>query len=92
MMHHVAEWRQALREVHRVLKPGGQFIFRDYTAKFARTPLGLLFPHESRFTCQDFKAALEVAGFQSVFCQGYFVLHGVAVKASGAPENAIVEG
>lgn len=38
-MHHVREWQQALAEMARVLRPGGQLLYNDFVA-----PLGGRFP------------------------------------------------
>ncbi|WP_460829464.1 class I SAM-dependent methyltransferase [Nocardioides hungaricus] len=54
MLHHVIEWRPALREVARVLKPGGRFLGYDLTttrvARWVhavdRSPHLLIAPHE----------------------------------------------
>lgn len=65
IIHHVPNWRDALAEVHRVLKPGGVF--------YAEEPLGSLINHpwmhhlfahptEDRFDVADFRSALLSTG------------------------------
>jgi ubiquinone/menaquinone biosynthesis C-methylase UbiE len=65
IIHHVPNWRTALVEVHRVLRPGGLF--------FAEEPLGSMLNHplmhrlvahpvEDRFEAADFRSAMQVAG------------------------------
>jgi ubiquinone/menaquinone biosynthesis C-methylase UbiE len=60
-IHHVQDWRAALREVARVLRPGGRFFFDEVTATALDRPTyRRLFDHPSadRFTAADFLAEL----------------------------------
>ena len=62
IIHHIADWRAALHEVHRVLRPGGRFYFVEVTKHALDRPTyRLLFDHptEDRFTGDQFVAALE---------------------------------
>ena len=57
IIHHVPDWRRAVAEVGRVLKPGGRFFFEEVTKKalgrwFYRTFLE--HPTENRFTANEF--------------------------------------
>jgi ubiquinone/menaquinone biosynthesis C-methylase UbiE len=68
VLHHVESWEDGVREVARVLKPNGLFVFREATKQaLDRWSYRLLFKHpeENRFTLDDFVAAL--------------VRHGIAV-------------
>ena len=67
VFHHVHDWQQALREVARVLRPGGIFYFEDFLKGFVSAPLiRVLFGHGhvTEFTAQEFRAGLEAAGLQ----------------------------
>jgi ubiquinone/menaquinone biosynthesis C-methylase UbiE len=61
IIHHIPNWRDALAEVSRVLKPGGKFFFEEVTATaLARPSYRALFEHpaEDRFTAGEFLAEL----------------------------------
>lgn len=65
VVHHVPQWRLAVAEVARVLRPGGMFYFDEVTAHaLARPTYRLLFDHprEDRFSGEQFVAACEAAG------------------------------
>ncbi|WP_218131080.1 class I SAM-dependent methyltransferase [Lentzea albidocapillata] len=61
IIHHIPNWRDAVAEVARVLKPGGRFFFDEVTATaLARPTYRLLFDHpgQDRFTAGEFLAEL----------------------------------
>ena len=65
-IHHVVNWRDAIAEIHRVLKPGGRFFAEEVPAKLITHPLVrrlLAHPQQDRFDRDDFNAALEEIGF-----------------------------
>ena len=67
ILHHVPDWRQALAEVARVLKPGGVFYFEDILKGFTAAPLMIrLFDHPqvSQFGGQEFWRALAGVGLR----------------------------
>jgi ubiquinone/menaquinone biosynthesis C-methylase UbiE len=66
IIHHVPNWREALVEVHRVLRPGGMFYAEEPVARMLNHPLmRRLFAHpvEDRFDAADFRSALQASGF-----------------------------
>jgi ubiquinone/menaquinone biosynthesis C-methylase UbiE len=65
IIHHVPNWRKALVEVHRVLKPGGRFYAEEPLAGFLNHPvMHRLFAHPvaDRFDTSDFRDALRASG------------------------------
>ncbi len=66
ILHHVPNWRDGLKEVHRVLKPLGRFYAEEALDPFITHPLWrrvLEHPQEDRFGHDGFVDALEACGF-----------------------------
>ena len=66
-IHHVVDWRASLREIHRVMKPGGKFYCEEILRKYITHPLiGRLMDHpqEDRFDEVQFIDALQKTGFR----------------------------
>jgi len=66
VIHHLEDWRKAVREISRVLKKGGELFFeeplRDFTGLFMQGSLfGLIASHPEggRFSYEEFKSELE---------------------------------
>ena len=67
IVHHVPNWPKALREVGRVLKPGGTFYFEDILRGLTTLwPARVLFDHPqtSQFSGEEFRATLQEAGLR----------------------------
>jgi SAM-dependent methyltransferase len=65
ILHHVPAWRQALRELARVLAPGGVLLVEEIHGRFVDLEdrfLGTEHPRGARFTWGDFRAGLGAAG------------------------------
>ena len=65
-IHHILDWQKALKEVYRVLRKKGQFIFLEVTSQWIhRFPNRLIFEHpmENRFSSLEFLRELESLGF-----------------------------
>lgn len=65
IIHHVTNWRDAVAEVARVLRPGGRFYFLEVTAAALARPSYRRFldhPIEDRFTAGQFLAELNSHG------------------------------
>jgi len=68
ILHHVPAWRRALREIARVLRPGGAFYFEDLLRGFVAASMIralLTHPQESQFTAEEFRQELEAAGMRA---------------------------
>lgn len=66
-IHHVVDWRTSLREIHRVLKPGGKFYCEEILRRYITHPvIGRLMDHpqEDRFDEIQFIEALQKTGFR----------------------------
>ncbi|MEW6532350.1 MAG: class I SAM-dependent methyltransferase [Thermodesulfobacteriota bacterium] len=66
IIHHVPEWRTAVAEVYRVLKPGGRFYSEEVLPAFIFHPVWqtlLDHPREDRFEHEQFKSNLREVGF-----------------------------
>jgi len=78
ILHHVPEWRQALKEINRVLKPHGVFLDEEPDKKTlddGERYLKLLHPRESRFEWPEFIDALEKAKFRVVERRKLYLSH-----------------
>ncbi|WP_078592109.1 class I SAM-dependent methyltransferase [Streptomyces megasporus] len=67
IIHHIPDWRAAVAETARILKPGGVFVFEEVTAHaLARPSYRILFDHpeHDRFTAGDFLAELPRHGLK----------------------------
>ncbi|MGD8369501.1 MAG: class I SAM-dependent methyltransferase [Desulfobacterales bacterium] len=68
-IHHIVDWRRAVSEVFRVLKPGGSFYAQEVFRDLITHPLWrrlLAHPQQDRFDFRQFEAALTGAGFEMI--------------------------
>ena len=67
IIHHVPEWRMAVAEAHRVLRPGGRFYGEEVLAPLIRLARHILtHPQDDRFDAGAFREALDSVGFDDV--------------------------
>lgn len=70
IVHHVPNWREALAEVHRVLKIHGEFLFEDLSLETWERGIGIPFkrltdhPYDQMFRKQEFADELLSRGFE----------------------------
>ncbi len=69
IIHHIPNWRDCLKELYRVVKPGGQLILEDLSVETFSTPFGrllrklLVHPYQDMFTQAEFVNELKALGF-----------------------------
>lgn len=62
VIHHMEDWKKAVKEVSRVLKSGGEFFFEEPFKPFMRNVFTRIFtphPRGGEFDFEELKAALE---------------------------------
>jgi len=70
IIHHVPNWRDALIEIHRVLKTNGEFVFEELPVETWERGIGkrmkklLAHPYDEMFRQQEFVRELETLGFE----------------------------
>ena len=78
--HHIKDYTEAIKQVHRVLKKNGIFYLMDISQYLFVWPIRLLFPPESYFTKKEFIKHLENNGFKVDKAKGKLIFFIAAKK------------
>ena len=72
IIHHIPNWKDCINEIHRVLKPGGEFILEDLSKESFTKDIGKLWrilsdhPYGSMYTAGEFTEYMTKAGFEII--------------------------
>lgn len=81
IIHHIPNWKVAIREISRVLKPSGQAIIEDLSKETFGTTLGkflrsiLRHPYEQMYTKHEFLDSLKKEGLKIIGEHSYYPLY-----------------
>ena len=80
VFHHIPEWKTATKEIARVLRAGGYFIWLDLAfPKLIRTLFQPLVKNQSLYCIADVRRVFQTHGFEQLFYErlihGLFVHH-----------------
>jgi len=67
VLHHVPNWREAVAESYRVMRPGGALLLHETLRAFLQAPVLrtlMQHPSEDRFNAADLRAELQSQGFE----------------------------
>ncbi len=69
IIHHVPDWQNSIKEIHRVLKTGGRFFFEEVTTHALNKWSYRTFmehPSENRFSAEEFVSELKKQGLEII--------------------------
>lgn len=92
VLHHIPNWQLAIKEIHRVLKPGGVLYMEEYYAKLICNPLINRFiehPQDNRFTPEQLKTQLEEVGFKVIYKRHFRSLVGLMIAVRPKEERPV---
>lgn len=92
IIHHVLDWQRCLREIERVLKPGGYFYFEEiFPSLYANVFMKRIVrhPEEGRFDREEFLAALAERGLRILSGEKRISRFGIVDVARKNPDERV---
>ncbi len=80
IIHHIPDWKNCLKELHRVVKPGGELILEDLSSESFQTFFGRIYkkllahPYKEMYTEKEFVQEMKHLGFTLRFHKTYKTL------------------
>ena len=81
IIHHIPDWKNCIKELHRVLKPGGKLIIEDLSIETFNQGVGRIYqkvldhPYDDMYTPNEFVKHLESLGFRINSFHAYYPHH-----------------
>jgi ubiquinone/menaquinone biosynthesis C-methylase UbiE len=81
VIHHIPNWRECVKELHRIIKPNGLLIIKELSIETFESLLGRLsrhlveHPYESMLRQNEFLKYVEQKGFKILVCRPHSMLY-----------------
>ncbi|MBN1786574.1 MAG: class I SAM-dependent methyltransferase [Candidatus Methanofastidiosa archaeon] len=86
ILHHMPHWKRGLKEIHRILRPGGLLLLNEHnrcSLDIMELLLGVKHPEQGRFTWKELESSVEEAGLEIIDKSIFFGLFGFFLCRKG---------